>query len=348
MLVIKLFKPFAFTALFIFCSLLLNAEVKLYNWKTYTSLANVRSISVDSRGKIWAGTSGGIFIYDRETDEIKEIRNTEGLLSLDVTCVKCNNDEKTIYIGTSDGVLHITTEDFKWDYVTDIVNAKYPSPEINDIEFYGDFAFLAGGFGLTKFNLQDRVFIETVVKFSSLTSNIKVNKILIYDGFIWAATDEGVVRAPVNSSIADPRVWEVFSIESGLPEKIAKNLINFNDTLFAATNKYICKFTDTRFEPVQSSSSEITGLIAKNDGLIYSANENLYDVYNNKTEFDKQGRINSIYHYQYNTSDELIVLFTANGFSRIGTWISFTVINYPYLPVIVFNRFSCNYIILTT
>ncbi|MFC2130296.1 hypothetical protein ACFLSQ_02565 [Bacteroidota bacterium] len=331
MLVIKLSKPFAFTALFIFCSLLthqvsLNAELKLYNWKTYTSLANVHSISVDSRGKIWAGTSGGVFIYDRETDasgtdKIKEIRNTEGLLSLDVTCVKCNNDEKAVYIGTSDGVLHIATEDFQWDYITDIVNAKYPAPEINDIIFYGDFAFLAGGFGLTKFSLKDRVFIETVVRFSSFTSNIKVNKILIFDGYIWAATNEGIVRTSVDSSIANPQVWEVFSIENGLPEKVVTNLVNFNDTLFAATNNQICKFTDTGFETVQSSSNEITGLIAKNDGLIYSAGENLYDVYNNKIEFDKQGKINSIFHYQYNTSDELIVLFEANGFSRIGNGI---------------------------
>ena len=84
----------AISCLLSFSNAHLFSELKLDDWKTYTSLANVTTASFDSDGKIWAGTSGGVFIYDTLKDEIREIRNTEGLLSLNISCIRSKNDNR--------------------------------------------------------------------------------------------------------------------------------------------------------------------------------------------------------------------------------------------------------------
>jgi len=293
--------------------------LKLEDWKTYTSLTDVRTITVDTEGKIWAGTTGGVFIYNTKGSSIEELRNTEGLLNLNISCIRSNDKDKSIFICSSNGIIQIHNSNGTWDYVTDIISAKFPDPLITDIEFINDTAYISGGFGLSKFNTKELVFIETVIKFGTLTSGIRANDILFHDGYLWVATEEGVARTVTGASIANPSGWEVFSkSDSGTLSK-AKFLMNYNDTLVVATENSICKFESSGFTLMQNSADneKITGLSIIDGKLIYSTENDVYSLDNTSLNYGKYRNINGIQAIPKsgNGKTNLVALFRYYGFS---------------------------------
>ena len=149
-------------AFFIFANNEAKPQFRLENWKSYTSMLDTRAASVDSRGRIWAATSGGVYNYDPATGEIDEFRNIDAMLTLDATSIKCNPETKAIYIGAFDGTLEIVSEDYVWCHQLEIKNAGFYNPIITDIAFKDSLVFIAGGFGLTVFNHNEKVFKEDV------------------------------------------------------------------------------------------------------------------------------------------------------------------------------------------
>ena len=100
------------TALFLLIlSFPLRAQVPLDNWQTYSSLKDIRGAVADSRGRIWAATAGGVFVYTPGTGEFQEFRNTDGLLTLDFTAIQADTANKKIYLGAFDGTITVMGRD---------------------------------------------------------------------------------------------------------------------------------------------------------------------------------------------------------------------------------------------
>ncbi len=93
--------------LFFLPSITAYSQVRLDNWQTYSSLKDIRGGVADSRGRIWAATSGGLFVYTPGTGDIQEFRNTNGLLTLDITAIQADTLHKKIYLGAFDGTIDI-------------------------------------------------------------------------------------------------------------------------------------------------------------------------------------------------------------------------------------------------
>ena len=321
MFVTKAFKPFSCFLIFISVLTISNAKLNLFDWQTYTSMANVRNADFDSQGRIWAGTSGGVFIYNPIDNKFIEIRNTEGLISQDITTIAFNKNKNKFYIGSKDGYLYIVsdnTENLDWKYITDIVSAQFPNPEIDDIIFNNEFAYISGGFGLAKFSQKDNVFLETVVRFGDFPTNTKVNKILIFDNYIWAATDAGLARAKLNSTISNPASWQTYTTDSGLPDNATNLLLVSDSTLYLATNSTICKFEDDSIKTIATSkdNAKIVSMINQNGKILYATSLQIFDLKNQviNTKYYWQNINTLLYDSQ---KDNIYILYSAYGMSKI-------------------------------
>lgn len=208
------------------------SDFSLENWKTNSSLLNIITADVDSKGRIWAGAAGGVFCYDESTGEFKEFRNIDALISLDITKIAANNSTGEIYIGTYDGYIDIVTEDFKWTHITEIQQPKYPNPKINDIIFNNDLAYIGAGFGLTVFDTKAKVFRQTPPRLGNFQPNTQVNKILIKNNVLWAATDDGVASIDLSKSIIIPDFWQNYTDKNGLPNGPIKGISSFGDSIY--------------------------------------------------------------------------------------------------------------------
>lgn len=234
-----------------------------------SSLRTVRDADIDSRGLIWAATSGGVMVIDRENGTIDEYRNVDALQSLDCTSLICDQKKNVTYVGGSDGSLDIADSSGRWTNVSDIRRAtQYTRRRINDFAMRGDSLFIATDFGIVLYNTRNGTFIETVDRIGDLQEKSRVSSLCILRDTLWASTDSGVAIAPLNvETLRLPSVWNVLDTASGL-SVFRVNFIRSNGTTVAATTDYSAvEWNGSRFEMRIGTSQVITGLSFTTDRL---------------------------------------------------------------------------------
>ncbi|MBI5324479.1 MAG: hypothetical protein HZB41_04285 [Ignavibacteriae bacterium] len=277
-----------------FCYNISLAQFKLDNWKIYSSLYDVRAAAVDSKGRIWAGTTGGLFVYDSSNiQRFHEFRNTEGLLSMVFTAVSADTLNKVVYLGTYDGYIEIMDENFHITHITDIVSAGFPNPIINDIYLHDSLAYIGGGFGLAVFDLKQQVFVETVTKLGSFQQKTPVKQILIKDNNIWLATESGIAVANLNSQIIDPQVWKNYNSANGLiAQQPIISICFHNNSLYAAAGLNLYELVGDTFRIVREIADyeNFAKLSDNNNKLYYSTKFDVYTLEDGPLQLFKQNQ----------------------------------------------------------
>lgn len=230
------------------------AEFRLENWKNHTSYLQATAVSVDSESRIWAGSTGGVFIYDMDSNDYLKFNNLNGLLGIEVSAIYCDKSSKEVFIGTADGILTICSEDFVWEHFLDIQESKFPNAKINRFLKHNNSLYIAGGFGLAVFDLEKRVFKESILRIGDFDRLSNVNDIYIDNETIWVATSSGVGKANINSTIANPNSWKTFSTQNGLNDNETIALTKFNNEIYVGTKKALFKFDEDTLLLVQNTA----------------------------------------------------------------------------------------------
>lgn len=296
-------------------------QFSLENWKTYSSLLDVKSADIDSEGRIWAGTQGGAFYYNPKTEEFREFRNIDALMSLDITVVKANPQKKEIYFGTFDGILDIITEDLKWTHITDILKPKFPNPVINDIIFNNNLAYIGGGFGLTVFDVNEKVFLETPPRLGKFQPNTKVNKLLVFKNELWAATESGIAKINLNLPIINPESWLNYTEANGLPGSVIKGLTVYKDEIYCYSDTTIYKFQGDTFHFVYSIPvwDRIGSIGVFNGKLCISNSFSVWNITDNKPvyifyEAPDSAQVTGYITDKWEAEEKVVIMLKDNGF----------------------------------
>ncbi len=257
-----------------------QAPIQLENWQTHSSLLNSIDGAVDSKGRIWITTNGGVYNYNPTNKKFAEFRNIDALLSLDVSCIAANRNKKQIYLGTFDGVIEIVSEDYEWTHITDIKSTNYPDKKINDILFNNDTAYIGGAFGLTTFDINNQVFLQTPARLGSFQPLTAINQLLIADNKLWAATDEGVAVVNLSESIINPKNWKNYTRRQGILEKKVKGIFSYNNAIYCFTDTSIAKFVDTAFVTLKTTITwnRIQALSEYSGKLVYTTLFGVFDI----------------------------------------------------------------------
>ncbi|MDZ4745180.1 MAG: hypothetical protein SGJ05_04160 [bacterium] len=247
-------------------------SVQVSNWRTYSSMRAVAAADVDSKGRIWAATSGGVFVYDQANDTVIEFRNIGALLSLDVTSVLCDRSNTRVFVGCSDGGLHVVTEDLVWTAITDIRRAtQYPRRAINDFALDGSTLYMATGFGVVSYDVDRNVFIETVDRIATMGAKTSVHGITMFQDSIWLATDSGVAVAAKNvPTLRLPSVWTSLSTAAGLPRASVTGVRANATNIFVSVGNGVFKADGHTFSLLYGSSDPILSLASINGELTFS------------------------------------------------------------------------------
>ena len=198
----------------------LSAQVRLTDWETHSSMYESRDIDFDSQGRLWAVTAGGVYNYNFETDEYREFRNIDALLTLNTTAIACDTARKKIFIGTGEGYLEIVSENYEWSHDLSIKDYDTPNPTINDIKIIDDKVFIAGGFGMAIFNPVNDRFIETILKFGTFPSNTEIYYMEVFQGDLWVMTNNGLASISLDAPNFGPDNWNNYGPEVGVPDDL--------------------------------------------------------------------------------------------------------------------------------
>lgn len=207
---------------------------QLGKWRTFTDTRNAISlISVDDR--VWAATSGGVLAYDTADSSFQTFTNAEGLHSNNVTAIAFDRNGK-IWAALSNGFINlIEPESGAIELIVD-----YERALIQDIFAYGDTIYLALDFGIAEYRLAKEEPKELYRKLGDVQAEIPVQRILVHNNMLYAATDEGIAIADLDfPNLKAPQSWQNITVADGLPGNNVRDLAVYDGRVVAATGSGI-------------------------------------------------------------------------------------------------------------
>ncbi len=252
------------------------SQIRLTEWKTYSSFANTRTVAQDRNGAVWGATSGGVFSFNLSTRQVQEFRNIDALYGLDISTLRINPSNGDVYAGGVSGIINIYNGQ-RWKPITDIFSATLTNKAITDMAFRDSLVFVGGNFGLTIYNANQGVFAETVARLGAFQPGAAVRQLLIAQGRIWVATASGVASAPLNlRSFINPASWTTYLFNSGtMPiQQDASGVAEYQGTIYTVSGNALWKLSDSMFQSVKTTPNTLTSIAAVGTELyIASANE---------------------------------------------------------------------------
>jgi ligand-binding sensor domain-containing protein len=298
-----------------------RAQFLVRDVKSYTSMVNARDVTADTSNTLWVATGGGIYTVNRETGENLQFRNTEGLLSLDITCISYLPKTNAVYAGTFDGYVEVYyPSTSKWVHITDIQSSGelYPRRSIHHIAFKGDTAFISTDFGIALYDIQRNVFIETVDRIANLDQKTTVWKVLLSADSIIAATDGGVFSAPLSTAtLRLPEVWRRLPALASDSLKSCKDLCrSASGVLVACTPAGVYEQTSDTFRLVlarEANAKPFTSVVAVGDSVYYAATDRIGTLGSTNVQRDFPSVINGITTIVSSNQTQVAVLYFTRG-----------------------------------
>jgi Two component regulator propeller len=173
-------------------------------WKGYFSYNKIYDIS-ESTNAIYAASENALFLKGIFTGDITTINSIDGLKADEISSIFRSESANVTLVGNSNGLLLVIKSDGSIVPRRGIIDEVPVSPTIKRINhFYENDGkvFISCDYGISVFNLTTLEFDSTYFLGPS-GSYLKARQTTIKDGFIYAATNNGIRRALVSNPFLD-------------------------------------------------------------------------------------------------------------------------------------------------
>jgi ligand-binding sensor domain-containing protein len=260
-------------------------------WTNYTDLKNVNCIAVNKQSQTaYCGTSGGLFIVNLNNGSIiNKYTNIEGLINNNITAISIDNQNK-LWIGSSDGsicVLNNSTLAFK--YIIDIKNSTESDKGIYSFVTYGNYIYVATGFGVIKISTFSLNFLDApYYQLGNFVLKSKVYDLTILNDVIYAATVSGVAYANIiNSNLNNPSSWTNYS-STPLNANV-KTIKSFDGKVFAGSTTGFMFFDGSVWSLYPNGNFSNTSIKS-----IAPVGSNLFFISNDRTYFANKDNLSNV------------------------------------------------------
>ncbi|TAK36709.1 MAG: hypothetical protein EPO28_13090 [Saprospiraceae bacterium] len=225
--------PLLLTCFFL-SSLAAQTDLSIGQWKQH--LPFKRGISVSqSDSRVYYATPYALLTIDKAGHALEQVTKVEGLSQVGVSQLKYNRGSNVLVVVYTNSVIDLIDESgVRTLFILPQSNIILGEKRVNDIYMANDsVAYLAANFGIATLNLRSGLSPNTI------KTPFEVKSVQIYQGIIYAATEEGLYFADPNAgyNIDDFSNWSLLAGEQGFPAVFsAKNLAVFNGKLYVGVN----------------------------------------------------------------------------------------------------------------
>jgi len=218
-----------------------QSDLRIGQWKSHLPY-HAGNWVTQSESTIYYASPFSIFTIEKEDFAVDFISTVDGLSDVGVNIIKYNPNSDALLVVYANSNIDLIKPDGIVNFNDIEKNTSIVGDRtVYDILFEGNSAFLSTGFGIVKLNLEREEF-----EFTTFTG-VPVFGMAIFEGNIYAATDEGVYRANNDPAInlADFNNWQLLDVEDGFPPVYSSNAIathhnsvylDINDALFRYQN----------------------------------------------------------------------------------------------------------------
>jgi ligand-binding sensor domain-containing protein len=182
-------------------------------WQGYFSYNEIKDVS-ESTTAVFAASENALFSKNVVTSQIKTTNTIDGLSGETISAIYHSATFNKTIVGYENGLLLVINEaDGTLLKVVDIINKQLPSniKKINHFMEFEGIAYVSCDFGIVQFNLATMQFGDTYF-IGANGAEIIVNQTALFNGFIYAATNNGIKRADIsNKNLIDFGQWDTIA-----------------------------------------------------------------------------------------------------------------------------------------
>ncbi len=178
------------------------AQIPTNSWRTHADYFNAKGVEVVEKNKVYCFSKNGFFYFNKTTNQIFTLSKLNDLSETNISQIRYNSDLKTLVIAYETGnldLMSITSEGLP-DKIQNIdfikkTDAIQDSKAINQIEFRGDFAYLAADFGLVVLDVKKNEIKETYQNIGKNGTKVAVKQIAFSRDSIFVNTSGEILGA---------------------------------------------------------------------------------------------------------------------------------------------------------
>ena len=182
--------------------------VSIGHWRTHLPYQKV--IGVEPIGdKIYAATEFELFYYDtQDGGSINILNKINGLSDIGISTMRYNESQRKLFVAYSNANVDLIDNEGNVTNMSDIKDKNIVgNKNINHVFFHGDLAYVACGFGIVVFDLKKEEVKDTYY-IGNQGDAVNVTDVAIFNGRIYASTDNGVYYALQNAqNLANYASW---------------------------------------------------------------------------------------------------------------------------------------------
>ena len=262
------------------------------SWQGYFSYNEIKDVS-ESATAVFAASENALFSKNTTTNLIKTTNTIDGLSGQTISSVYHSATFNKTIVGYENGLIIVINEaDGSILNVVDIVNKQLPA-NVKNINHFMEFegvTYVSCDFGIVQFNLTTMQFGDTYF-IGDNGVEIIVNQTALFNGFIYAATNNGIKRAAIfNENLIDFKQWATITTGNW------SGITTFDTDLYAVDSfGNVQKFSTTSnsFTGFTQLPQRAVDMRATTDYLILTTLNSIY-IYNNQMVLVRQINTNQI------------------------------------------------------
>ena len=277
-----------YTAFSLLTSLLLGAPVALQaqstagfgDWQLH--LPNNRAkVMADAGQRIYVAAEDAFFYFDKETSTTTLLSRRDGLNSVGVNTLAYDPASQQVLVAYRDANLDLLSADgTRIRNINDIQRKQLTgSKVVNHISFNGRYAYLSCDFGLVVVDLTKLEVRDTFSNIGPLGAQIKAYASTVANGFLFVATDKGVMRASLAADQANYRNWtlDLTGSDGDYTTLVTHNGQAYAGRKFSNLQRYVVgsgwqSFPNVYANQYQSLTSSSAGLLLAVDQKVFVLN----------------------------------------------------------------------------
>ncbi len=260
------------------------------SWEDFYSYNSVKDfVKVDN--VIYALADNAVFTYNISTKEIDKLSSVKGLSGETTTSIYYSNSFKRLIIGYENGLLEVVDDDGTITISSDILNFNESGEKtINHIKEHNNKLYLSTPFGIVVYDIDKLEFGDTYF-IGNNSSSLTVNQTEVFNGFIYAVTENGIFSADLTSNLLiDFKNWK-----QDFSNRNFKEIELFDNQLYVIQGSILYtlnngNLTEIRnfgenINSIKSSSSHLS-VTLQNSAIVLNPLMNQVVQFSSSTEFD--------------------------------------------------------------
>lgn len=234
-------------------------ELRIGQWKSHLPYHSGNWVT-QSETTIYYASPFSLFTIEKEDFAVDFISTVDGLSDIGVNKIKYNQDLDALLVVYFNSNIDLVKPDGIVNFRDIQTNTSIVGDRtVYDILFEGNGAFLSTGFGIVKLNLEREEF-----EFTTFTG-VPVFSMAIFDGYLYAATEEGVYRVENNPTInfGDFNNWQLLDVADGFPAVYSSNAVAaHHNSLYIDINGALFRYQDGILNEIHSEADFSIGYLS--------------------------------------------------------------------------------------